>query len=163
MSAKKPSKEEEDFYVVDKSSIPRGSILKPCQLSIEVLKDKYRNVKMQDIIDKYMELTRELFDVQTQLRELNILEGYKRMTPEQQALQLLYESHMDQLKQRAGMNNIVAITRHPDIFNTDIDSEDNFPFKMCFYKTLDNALAYTDGLPLETQESILITPLFLTI
>jgi len=162
MSAKEPVTEDE-FQIVDEKSLPRGSVLKPCQLSIEVLTDKYRGIEMDSLIGRYHELTRELMDVQIALREMNILEGFKRMTEEQQALQLLYEPEMDTLKYYAGHNNIVSITRHADLYNEEEDYGESFPFKFKFYKTLEDALAFTDGLPINIQEGILVSPLFLAL
>lgn len=164
MSAKEPTEvTEEEFQVVDQSSLPRGSVLKPCQLSIEVLTDKYRGIEMDSLIGRYHELTRELMDVQVALREMNILEGFKRMTEEQQALQLLYEPHMDKLKYYAGHNNIVAITRHADLYNEEETFGEDLDFKFKFYKTLEDALAFTDGLSMDVQEGILVSPLFLAL
>jgi len=165
MSKEETTKEEteEEFQMIDKQDLPRGSVLKPCQLRIEVLKDKYKGVKLSEVIQRYQQLTSELMNVQIALRELNILEGFKKMTGEQQALQLLYEPSMEILKQYAGHNNIVSITRHDDIYNDEENFGENFPFKFKFYHTLEEALVYTDTLPVDIQETMLISPLFLAL
>ena len=104
--------DSKDFQVVDEKDLPRGSILKPVQLSINVLKDKYKGVKKVDVMTRFVELSTQLNEIQIQLRELNVLEGYNRMNETQKELQHVFETDMEFLKEEAEYNNIVAMSRN---------------------------------------------------
>lgn len=150
---------EEGFEVVDR--VPQGSCLAPVDLTIHQLKEKYRGVKIQDVTMEYQRLAREMLRVQLQLREMNVLENYERMGDSQQKLQDMCDMDSCFLKTNAGYNNIVAL--HPgDLFENKRDKDEK-KYSYMFFKDLAEGLTFTEGLPEEVQNEILLVPLFLSI
>lgn len=149
---------DEDFQVVD---LPRGSCLAPVDLTINQLKEKYRGVDIGDVIQEYKLVANEMLRVQLQLRELNVLEGYKNMNEVQQKLQDMYDVDSVFLKSNAGYNNIVAL-HLGDIFENKRD-QDERKYSYRFFKDLAEGLAFTEGLPEDIQNEVLLAPLFLSI
>lgn len=150
---------------INSQIIPKGSSIMPSVETIDALKEKYKNVNINHVVSQYHKLTRALFDIQVQLRELNIIYGYERMTAHQQHLMHICDSNQEKFKVEASYNNIVAIHDGNHFYNNNVlvDETTESIVSYRFFKNVNEAVDYTDTLPIEIQEKILVSPLFIAI
>jgi hypothetical protein len=145
--------------------IPKGSSVMPSVETIDALKDKYKNVNINHVVSEYHKLTKALFDIQIKLRELNIIYGYEQMTSNQKHLMHICDSNQEKFKVEASYNNVVAIHDGNHFYNHNVlvDELTESIVSYRFFKDVNEAVDYTDTLPIETQAKILVTPLFIAI
>ena len=132
---------------------------------IDVLIDKHKNTSAGELVAEYRRLATDMYEISVQLRELSIVEGFKRMTPEQQELQRTLESDMKFLRETGATSksNIVGL-QDGDLFENmrTTDKDVKYSFKM--FHDMQEAVDHVESLPDDVDTgTLLLAPLFLAI
>ena len=146
------------------NNLPNGSCISPIDLSMDQLLDKYKNIKLKNLLENYHKLANELYTVQVQLREISIVENYKQMTKYQQDLMHIYDKDKNELKTKAGLNNVIIMSFEKlDEVQFLSKKLGDKTYYYTFANNFEEATKLIDEFDVEFQNKILVSPMFITI
>ncbi len=137
--------------------------LKPINLKIAELKEKYKNVSTKLIFHEFQQTAKKMQELNNKIREIHVLEQYNVLTENQKFLHDELDEKLQNFQNDSNKKNIVLL-----IFNTNNELLKNVSecekYKYEFFESIEEASTFVDENTSEEDEgNIYIAPLFLAV